>query len=101
MEGVEAGGVAGPAAGSPYVVAYARAIELEKGDRLEITLTGPGGVKLASAASQPLDRDKAQYIHYVGKKRPATGWPRGVYVADVRVHRAGAIALSRRVQTTL
>ena len=101
MEKVEAGGVAGPAAESPYVVAYARAIELEVGDQVEIALTGPGGASLASATTPPLDHDKAQYISFVGKKRPAAGWPHGVYTAEIRVHRAGAIVLARRVQTTL
>jgi len=101
MAAVEAGGVAAPTAASAYVVAYARAIELEAGDRMEITLTGPGGVSLASATTPPLDHDKAQYINFIGKKRPAAGWPSGVYVAEIRVHRAGAVALSRRIQMTL
>jgi hypothetical protein len=101
MEDVEAGGVAGPHAGSPYVVAYARMIELEAGDRIEITLTGPAGANLASALTPPLDHDKAQYINFVGKKRPLTGWPRGVYNARIRVQRGGAVVLEQRVQTTL
>ena len=101
MEAVEAGGVAAPAPGSPYVVAYVRAIELELGDRVEIVLTGPGGVALASATAPPLDHDKAQYINLVGKKRPATGWPPGVYVARIRVHRGAAIPLERRIEITL
>jgi hypothetical protein len=101
MQDVENGGVAPPAASSAYVVAYVRAIELELGDKVEIALTGPGGAPLASATTQPLDHDKAQYISFVGKKRPAAGWPRGVYTAQIRVHRKGAIALERRVQTTL
>jgi hypothetical protein len=101
MEKVEAGGVAAPAAASPYVVAYARAIELEVGDQVEIAMTGPGGASLANSATPPLDHDKAQYVSFVGKKRPAAGWPHGVYTAEVRVRRAGAIVLTRRAQTTL
>lgn len=101
MQDVENGGIAAPGVGSAYVVAYARAIELELGDTVEIALTGPGGAALASATTQPLDHDKAQYISFVGKKRPAAGWPRGVYAAQIRVHRKGAVALERRVETTL
>jgi hypothetical protein len=101
MEDVEAGGVAGPSASSPYVVIYARTIELEAGDQVELTLTGPGGARLASATAAPLDRDKGQYINLIGKKRPPTGWPAGTYVGEVKVHRAGAVVLERRVQTTL
>lgn len=101
MQDVENGGVAAPAARSAYVVAYARAIELELGDTVEIALTGPGGAALAKATTKPLDHDKAQYVSFVGKKRPAAGWPRGVYTAQVRVHRKGAVVLQRQVQTTL
>jgi hypothetical protein len=101
MEDVEAGGIAPPGAASPYVVAYARAIELEAGDTIEMVLTGPGGVNLASATTPPLERAKAQYVNFVGKKRPPTGWPRGVYGARILVHRGGAVVLDRRVQITL
>jgi murein DD-endopeptidase MepM/ murein hydrolase activator NlpD len=101
MQDVENGAVAPPGSGSAYVVAYARAIELELGDTVEIALTGPGGARLANATTKPLDHDKAQYISFVGKKRPATGWPRGVYAAQIRVHRKGAVVLQRQVQATL
>lgn len=101
MQDVEGGGIAPPGAGSAYVVAYARAIELELGDALEIDLTGPGGTTLAHATTKPLDHDKAQYISFVGKKRPATGWAHGVYTAQIRVHRKGAVVLQRQVQATL
>ncbi len=74
---------------SPYV----RAIELEAGDTIEIALAGPGGASLARATTTPLDHDKAQYVQIVGKKRPPTGWPRGVYTADIRIHRKGAVVL--------
>jgi hypothetical protein len=101
MEAVEAGGVAAPAGGSPYLVAYARFSELEQGDRVEIRLSAPDGATLAAAKTEPLNRDKAQYIHYVGKKRPATGWPHGRYLADIKVLRAGTVALTRRIELAL
>ena len=101
MEDVETGGIAAPGPASAYVVAYVRAIELEAGDTIEMVLTGPGGVNLANATTPPLDHAKAQYVNFVGKKRPATGWPRGVYSARILVHRGGAVVLDRRVQTTL
>jgi hypothetical protein len=101
MQDVEDGRIAAPRAGSAYVVAYARAIELELGDTLEIALTGPGGKALASATTQPLDHDKAQYIGFVGKKRPPSGWPHGAYTAQIRVHRKGVVVLQRQIQATL
>jgi hypothetical protein len=100
-EAVEAGGVAGPGAQSPYVVAYVRAIELEKGDVLELSLMAPGGAVLAKNQLPPLDRDKAQYFILVGKKRPATGWPAGSYSAQFRVQRAGRVAVERQFAVRL
>ena len=101
MNDVEGGRIAAPGAGSAYVVAYARGIELELGDTLEIVITGPGGAVLVQDTTKPLDHDKAQYISLVGKKRPAAGWARGVYTAQIRVHRRGAVVLRRQVQTRL
>jgi len=99
MERLEAGGIAGPTPASAVLVAYIRAIELQAGDRIEITLLGPDGGVLAHDTTAPLDRDKAQYMQYVGKKRPLQGWPRGAYAALIRVHRGGAIAIERRLET--
>jgi murein DD-endopeptidase MepM/ murein hydrolase activator NlpD len=101
MESVEAGNVPGPTPAAPYLVAYARAIELEAGDTIELALMGPDGAQLAVSRLDPLNADKAQYIAYVGKKRPAQGWPRGTYKADYRVLRAGKVAVERRFNVTL
>jgi len=100
MEAVEAGGVPGPTHAAP-LVAYARLIGLEAGDSVEFTLKGPKGEVLAETRLAPLTSGKDQYIAYVGKKPPAVGWSRGVYRAEVRVRRAGAVAVSRHWQTQL
>ena len=94
---------AAPAASatSPVLVAYARLVGLQLGDVIEVTLSGPDGKVLASAASPPLDHDKAQIPAEVMHRRPPQGWPRGVYAAETRVRRAGAIALTHRWQMTL
>lgn len=81
---------------SGYLVGYGRAIGLKSGDVFEVSLTAPDGAVLARAASPPMDRDKAQYFSFVGKKRPAAGWPGGVYVVEVRVLRGGSVALQGR-----
>jgi hypothetical protein len=88
-------------AASPVLVAYARLVGLQLGDVIEITLRGPDGKVLASAASPPLDHDKAQIPAEVMHRRPAPGWAHGVYAAEARVRRAGAVALTHRWQTTL
>ena len=90
-----------PTAASPAIVAYARLIGLQLGDVIEITLTGPDGKPLATASLPPLDHDKAQIPAEVGRKRPPQGWAHGIYTGEVRVHRAGTVALTRRWQATL
>ncbi|MBS0362461.1 MAG: M23 family metallopeptidase [Proteobacteria bacterium] len=100
MEAVEDGRIAMPAGDPPALVAYARMIGLEAGDVVELKLTGPDGKVLADA-SQPIDRDKAQYLSQAGRKRPAGGWPHGAYLAEVAVRRNGAVAFSRQWRTSL
>lgn len=100
MDMIENGQTPPATSASPVVVAYMRGIELEKGDELEMVLTGPAGV-LAKERVKPLDNDKAQQFHMIGRKRPADGWPSGVYSADLKVWRGGAVVLSRRVTARL
>ncbi len=50
---------------------------------------------LAQNALPPLDRDKAQYTLFVGKKRPVAGWPAGAYSAAYRVTRSGKVVVER------
>ena len=90
-----------PVVASPGLITYARLIGLEAGDVIEITLLGPDGKALATGALPPLDHDKDQFFAQVGRKRPPQGWAKGVYTGIVQVRRAGAVALSRRWQTTL
>lgn len=95
MAAVEGGAVGAPGPDAPVLAAYVRAINLEGGDVQELTLRGPDGAILATSTLPPLDRAKAQYMMFVGKKRPPEGWPGGVYVASYRVLRNGQAALSR------
>lgn len=101
MDQVEAGGVRGFTAASPTLVAYVRAIALMPGDVIELELRDPAGKVLARSRAEPLQRWRAQSLVFVGDRRPAGGWPNGVYVADYRVLRQGKAALSRRIQVRL
>lgn len=95
MEDVEAGGVAPPGAGAAYVVAYARAIDLQAGDVIALSLVSPTGATLAQRSLPPLESAKAQHIAYIGVKRPAAGWPAGTYKASYTVTRQGRPAVTR------
>ncbi|MFI4950089.1 MAG: M23 family metallopeptidase [Caulobacterales bacterium] len=97
---VETGGLPGPSAAQP-LIAYARLIGLEAGDRIELVLTGPHGEVLVQHQLAPLATAMDQYVAYIGKKPPPGGGPRGAYAAEVRVRRAGAVAVSQRFGVTI
>ena len=83
------------ASNSKALVAYAWLINLQKGDKVLTQLTGPQGI-IASETSKPLNRHKAQYVQYSGKKRPKGGWSAGLYVSEVSVIREGKRVLQHR-----
>lgn len=76
-----------PEADWPALIAWGWAINLEKGDEVQVALTGPDGTLARNKAV--IDRHKAQYMLYAGKRRPAGGWPAGHYVARFTVLRDG------------
>jgi hypothetical protein len=97
---VENGMIAPPSAQAPAVVIYARAIGLEAGDEMELTLTGPGGAVLASQRLTPLARDEDEHFAMIGRKRPAAGWAHGLYAGEIRILRGGRVALEKRITAT-
>jgi hypothetical protein len=100
-DGLEAGTVAAAGSAAPALVAYVRAIDLDKGDEQMLVLKDPAGAVLAQSKLPPLASSKAQYLIYVGKARPAAGWAPGVYSASYTVLRAGKAAVSRSFQIRL
>ncbi len=77
-----------PGRDSKALVGWGWAINLRKDDRMHIRLTGPGGVKVAEN-SVSMDRNKAEYFVFSGKRRPKGGWPAGDYRVTVTVTRNG------------
>lgn len=73
-------------------VAWAWLANLSPGDRLHIALSGPDGQRVAENTTEPLDRSKAAYLTYTGKK----GGPApGSYKLEVSVIRNGKPLVSR------
>ena len=101
MDAVEAAGVAAPTTGGPALLAYVRAINLADGDIQSLSLAGPDGAVLAHTTLPPLERSKAQYLLYTGKRTPTAGWPPGRYVATYTVTRGGAVVLRRAFELAL
>jgi hypothetical protein len=84
-----------PTASSPALVAYVRAIGLEAGDVLELSIVAPDGKPFAQQRQPPLDHSKAQFFTMVGKKRGQTPWPAGTYTAKYNVVRDGKSVLEK------
>jgi hypothetical protein len=96
MDTVEAG-TAAAAAGAdlPFLVAYARAIGLKAGDVQQLVVRAPDGSVVIEDRAQPLPRDQAQRLMFVGKRRPPQGWAKGRYAARYTVTAGGRVVLSR------
>lgn len=103
MADVEAG-AAGHASLDPAssaLVAFVRAIGLREGDVQRLAIRDPEGRVVVDHSDKPLDRDKAQYLIFAGKRKPAAGWTRGSYRAVYTVTRAGNVVLERTFETLL
>ncbi len=83
-----------PGPTTPALLAYVRLLNLEGGDEIELTLSGPDGKILTTARQPPLDRAKAQYLVFSGRKTPAGGWSAGTYSARYKVIRGGTDAVA-------
>lgn len=89
-----------PDGDAPALVVYVRAINLAKGDQIRLDFTGPAG-QIVAKTYDPVDRAKAQQMYFAGKKRPASGWPVGVYRAEVQVLRDGVVVDVETLKKTL
>ncbi|MES0879126.1 M23 family metallopeptidase [Roseibium sp. SCP14] len=83
-----------PAANSPALVFFARLINLQKGDRVALRLVGPTGI-IAETEGNPLDRNKAQWVAFAGRKLKIEAWPTGEYVGTATLIRNGVKILEQ------
>jgi hypothetical protein len=97
MEKIEAGALSRPPdREAPALVAFVRVIGLQQGDVQRLSVTAPDRTLLADHALEPLDRAKAQYLMFTGKRRPPEGWAARTYEAHFTVSRDGAVVFERR-----
>jgi hypothetical protein len=87
----------GPRGDWPALVAYAWLINLQKDD--EITLTMTAGQAAPATNTVKLDRNKAQYVLFAGKKR-SEAW-KGPYKAELVVTANGKEKLRRKIDVTV
>lgn len=84
---------------SPALVVFGLAYGGQKGDTVEMTLTGPEGRIIRQSVT--LDKPQAQFFRATGRKRSGDNWPSGLYHGTVRLLRAGAELSTRSVQQTV
>ncbi len=101
MAQVENGGLPRPGANAPALVVYVRALGLQQGDVQSLSITDPSGKVLAASSADPVPRNQAQRLLYVGQPRPAAGWPKGRYSAAYTVKREGRVVLERTLGANL
>ncbi len=94
----EAGTAARETAGGDAgaLVVWSRIAGVEPGDRLVTTITTPDGRELF-ADRWTSDQTRIVQFRFVGKKRPAGGWPPGQYTGRVVLERDGRPPRERTV----
>ncbi|MEZ5922977.1 MAG: M23 family metallopeptidase [Hyphomicrobiaceae bacterium] len=96
--GLQADKIAGPT--SAGLVFYARLMNMHEGDQLHFVLDGPGDWQ-QDHATAPIDRAKATYVGFAGKKLTAKRWPAGRYIGRVELYRAGRMVAAAEDELTL
>ncbi len=81
--------------GSEQLLSFARIANARGGDRVRITITGPAGLDVQGVAD-PLDRNKAVYLSYVGKRRTGAPWAPGHYESLAELIRDGSVISRKR-----
>lgn len=84
---------ADPTTASASMVFYARAVALKKGDVEKIELIGPDGFDPVGSVGEPLDRDKAQMMRFVGRPAKDAPLPAGLYQGRYQILRDGVPVL--------
>lgn len=74
---------------APALIVWAHLFGTRAGDRLALTITGPGGTVVAQTVT--LERTQARAYRYAGRRAPPGGWPAGPYAATVTLIRDGAV----------
>ena len=70
-------------------------MNLRKDDRISLTVTAPSGEVLSSQTTEPMDRPKAAYSAFTGKRGSPSP---GTYVLTVALIRDGKEVLTRTEQ---
>ena len=83
----------------PALVVYGWAINLKRGDKINVSFYGPENISIQNSVT--LDRNKAQYLLFAGKKPKGNQWPAGNYRGHFEVSRGNASIIAKDWFATL
>jgi hypothetical protein len=81
---------------SAALLLYGRFVNLLKGDQIHFVASGPEG-KLFDQTAAALDRNKATYVAFAGKRRSDKAWPAGRYDGRVELVRENGVIATKVV----
>ncbi|MDX2307920.1 MAG: M23 family metallopeptidase [Hyphomicrobium sp.] len=90
----EDGGFVDPRPESAELVFYTRLMNLRGGDQVRVVATGPEGFAVDST-TKPIERNKATFLAFGGKRLKAARWAAGTYRGQVQVLRDGRVIAER------
>ena len=86
---------------APALIAWARVIGVRKGDIESLVVTDALNQTLAESGPKSLDRSKAQWLSFAGRKRTVPSWPLGKYMAHYTLKRNGKTLIDREFSLSL
>ena len=75
-----------PGRGAPALVFWTSLFGGQAGDQILVRLIAPGGEVVAENRIE-LEKNKAQYFSFAGRKRRGDTWPEGVYGGEFKLYR--------------
>ena len=74
---------------------------LQKGDKVRVQITSPNGDIFSDTTTEPMEKHKARYVSFAGKKR-TVAWEFGVYkgLAEV-INETGKVIARARIGMTI
>lgn len=79
------------AASAAALVFWVRAFGILPTDRQRLHIIGPDGTSLFDQLAEPVNRPKAQWLSFGGRRSPPHGWPQGVYRGRYMLIRDGVV----------
>lgn len=86
---------------APALIAWVRVIGVRKGDVETLVVTDALNQTLAETGPKSLEKSKAQWLSFVGRKRTVPSWPLGKYMAHYTLKRRGKTLLDREFSLSL